>query len=348
MRAAIIGTGGIAHTHAQSIRSLGHSVSLVVGHTLPSAQRFAGEYGCECFTDTLTEEQLKKVDCVHVCAPPERHYELVKLCLESGKHVLCEKPLSLRYEDAKELSALAEAKGVAAAVDFNNRFYPTCTQVRGLVAEMGDPVLIHGHYQQEFNILPCPYSWRYREATRATSEIGSHFIDLMRYLTGLEVEAVSAVFQTLQPEGRVRDGLLYPDGEGEAVTVSNEDTAVVTFRLSGGAVASAVFSEISPGRSNDLSLEILSASRSVSWCSESPYQVVTGEKAKGLTCRTSAFGGGFTDTFTDCFRAFYCAVETGLRDPRLATFRDGAVNTLICSCIAQSAHNGGTFVPVRE
>lgn len=348
MRAAIIGTGGIAHTHAQAIRALGHSLSLVVGHTQSSAERFAAAYGCSRFSDTLTESLLNDVDCVHICAPPERHYEMVKQCLDGGKHVLCEKPLSLRYEDAKALTALARAKDVVAAVDFNNRFYPACTQIRETVAQMGQIVLIHGHYQQEFHIMPAPYSWRYQEATRATSEIGSHFIDLMGFLTGLEVESVSAVFQTVCPQRKVRDGIMYPDGAGEPISVTNEDIAAVTFRLKGGALVSAVFSEISPGRSNDLSIEILSANRSISWCSEAPYHIVTGQKETGLVHRCNAFGGGFTDTFSACFQAFYTAVEKGQWDPRLATFHDGAVNTLICSCIAKSAHNGGAFVPVRE
>lgn len=347
MRAAIIGTGLIAHTHADSIRALGHTVGLVVGHSPASAEVFARQYGCGHFTDILTASDLEGIDCIHVCVPPEHHAGIVRECLRQGKNVLCEKPLSLRPEEAAELAALARERGVVAAVDFNNRFYPACTGIRQAVAEdLGPVVLVQGHYRQEFHMLPAPWSWRYTEALRATTEIGSHFIDLMRYLTGLEVEAVGATFLNTVPERRVRGGVMYPDGEGTAVTVRNEDAAIVTFRLSGGAVAGAVFSEISPGRSNDLSIEISSAEGSVSWCSEQPYQTVTGKKGEGLTTRCDAFGGGFTGTFTDCFRAVYRTIETGKWDPRLASFRDGAVNAAVCAAIAQSAKSGGGFVEV--
>jgi Predicted dehydrogenases and related proteins len=348
MKAAVIGTGGIAHTHADAIRSLGHTVALVVGHSAASAERFAGEVGCPVFTDHLSAAALADVDCVHICTPPENHAALVRACVEAGKNVLCEKPLTLSAGEAEELTALAEERGVLAAVDFNNRFYPACGRVRAAVEELGPVALVQGHYRQEFHILPAPYSWRYTEELRATTEIGSHFIDLMRYLTGLEVEAVSAAFLNAVPRRRLRDGVMYAGGDGEPILVRNEDAVAATFRLTGGALASAVFSEISPGRSNDLSIEISSADRSVSWCSERPYEMVAGRKDAGLTRFCNAFAGGFTDTFRGCFEAFYRAAASGVRDERLATFRDGAANVRICAALAQSARSRGEFVEVES
>lgn len=346
MRTAIIGTGGIAAVHAAAVRSLGHTLSLAVGHSLAGAEAFARAQGCARFTDRLRPEDLEQVDCVHICTPPEAHAQAVRTCLAAGKSVLCEKPLSLSAGEAAELDALASRSGVLAAVDFNNRFYPACARFRAETERLGPVVLVQGHYRQEFHILPAPYSWRYTEELRATTEIGSHFIDLLRYLTGLEAEAVSASFLNTAPRRFVRDGMLYASGGGTPVVVTSEDAAAVTFRLTGGALAAAVFSEISPGRSNDLTIEVSSAERSVSWCSQRPYEVVTGARGEGLTVQTDAFGGGFTDTFRDCFAAFYSAAETGVRDPRLATFRDGAANAAVCAAIARSARSGGGFVEV--
>ncbi len=348
MKTAIIGTGGIARVHAAALQELGHTISLVTGHSAAEAELFAGEVGCGRFSDHLTQEMLADVDCVHICVPPENHAEFIKTCLSAGRHILCEKPLSLSADEAAELAALAKARGIVAAVNFNNRFYPACDRVRSAAADMDRIVLVQGHYRQEFHILPAQYSWRYREALRATTEIGSHFIDLMRYLTGLEAEAVSASFLNATPDRRVRDGIMYADGEGEPVTVSSEDAAAVMFRLTGGALASAVFSEISPGRSNDLTIEISSPGKSVSWCSERPYETVTGEPGGGLVHRCDAFGGGFSDTFRDGFQAFYQTVESGIPDPRLATFQDGAVNAAVCAAILESAHSNGEFVEVRR
>lgn len=348
MRAAIVGTGGIAQVHAAALRELGHTITLVLGHSSASAELFSKKVGCDRFSDHLSEELLADVDCVHICVPPENHAEFIKTCLRAGKHVLCEKPLSLSAQEAMELTQLAEQSGVVAAVNFNNRFYPACDRLRSAASAMNRIVLVQGHYRQEFHILPTQYSWRYKEELRATTEIGSHFIDLMRYLTGLEVESVSAAFLNATPERRLRDGMMYPDGDGEPVTVSSEDAAAVTFRLSGGALAGAVFSEISPGRSNDLTIEISSPDQSVSWCSQRPYETVTGELGGGLTHRCDAFGGGFSDTFRDSFQAFYQTVESGVRDPRLAVFRDGAANAAICAAIAKSARSGGEYVEVES
>lgn len=348
MRTAIVGTGGIAKVHAAALQELGHSIAFVMGHSSASAELFAKQVGCGRFSDHLSESLLADVDCVHICVPPENHAAFIKTCLRAGKHVLCEKPLSLSAREAAELSGLAEKSGVTAAVNFNNRFYPACDRVRSAAAAMNRIVLVQGHYRQEFHILPAPYSWRYREELRATTEIGSHFIDLMRYLTGLEVESVSAAFLNATPERYLRDGMMYPDGDGVPVAVASEDAAAVTFRLSGGALASAVFSEISPGRSNDLTIEISSPDKSVSWCSQQPYETVSGELGIGLTHRCDAFDGGFSDTFRDSFQAFYQTAESGIRDPRLATFRDGAVNAAICAAIAKSARSGGAYVEVSE
>ena len=347
MKVAVVGTGFMAHTHAKAIQSLGHEVSLVVGHSLDSAEHFAGEFRCGDYTDALSENSLADIDCVHICTPPEYHYEQVSLCLKAKKHVLCEKPLSLSAEEAKKLADMAEASGSICAVNFNNRFYPSAVQTRDIVKNMGRLLLIHGHYFQEFHRLPAVYSWRYKEPLRAVSEIGSHLFDQMRFFTGSEVEAVSAVFQNAFPQRVLRNRWMYPDGEGEKISVSSEDAAAVMLRLRGGAIASILLSEVSPGRSNDLSIEIVSDERSVSWCSEEPYQVITGEQGKLITSK-NAFSGGFTSTFNDCFAAFYRAVETGERDERLASFRDAAVNAEIISAVEKSAHSDGAWIKLKE
>lgn len=346
MKTAILGTGGIAHTHAAALQALGQELTLVVGHTLSGAEQFARELHCPHFTDHLTPEALAEVDCVHVCTPPESHFEQVSLCLKAGKHVLCEKPLSLSPAEAVQLTGLAESSGSVCAVNFNNRFYPSAQRVRQQAAEMGRLLLVHGRYFQEFHRMPAAYSWRYREPLRAVSEIGSHLIDQLRFFTGLEVESVSAVFQNAFPHRVLRDGMLYPDGEGTPIEVASEDAAAVMLRLEGGALASVLLSEISPGRSNDLALELVSADRSISWCAEEPYSIVTGTQG-ALTVRKNAFSGGFTDTFTDCFAAFYRAVETGQRDPRLAAFRDAAINAVVVAAMAESARADGAWMDLR-
>ena len=346
MRAAIIGTGLIAHNHAMALRQQGHVLHGVVSRRAENAMQFAGQYGCGVFGDTLTPEMLSGVDAVHICTPPGEHFAYAKMALEAGKAVFCEKPLTFSSREAEELCRLAEERGLLAAVNFNNRFYPACTILRAQAAESGAVELIHGHYRQEFQMMPAPWSWRYTDPYRAISEIGSHFVDLMRYLSGKEVESLSAMCHTVEPQRCVREGMMERGGEGEAVTVTNEDAVSVTFRLAGGGMASAFFSEISPGRSNDLAIELVTMEESYAFHSEDPYAITVGRKGQGIAREANAFGGGFSTTFFDAVSAFYASLETGVVDERLAALEDGLAAVKLCDAMKKSAQLGGQCVSV--
>jgi len=346
MRAAVIGTGLIAHNHAQALRQQGHELFWVVSRRLISAKQFALQYGCEHYSDALTEEVLEHVDVVHICTPPGDHFAYAKAALEAGKAVFCEKPLTFSAEEAEELCRVAEKTGALAAVNFNNRFYPACEALKQELYEEGPVRLVHGHYRQEFQSIPAPWSWRYTDPYRASTEIGSHFVDLMRYLTGLEVESLSAVFSTFRPERRVENGMMVPDGEGEAVTVTNEDAVALTMRLSGGAVASVFLSEVSPGRGNDISIEVICDDTVLEWQSEDPYAVYRGRKGEGVARVSNPFAGGFSTTFVDSVGAFYASLENGGLDGRLASLRDGLAAVKICEAMKRSAEQNGAFVTI--
>ena len=346
MRAAIIGTGLIAHNHAQALRQQGHELIWVVSRRKESAKQFAGQYGCGVYSDTLTPEMLREVDAVHVCTPPGEHYPYVKMALEAGKAVFCEKPLTFDAAQAEELCRLAAERGVLAAVNFNNRFYPACEEIRQRLYECGPVELVHGHYRQEFQMMPAPWSWRYTDPYRAVTEIGSHFVDLMRYLSGKEVESLSAMFHTVQPGRTVREGMMVEDGEGRAVCVTNEDAVSVSFRFVGGGMGSAFFSEISPGRSNDLAIELVTMEESYAFHSEDPYAITVGGKGRGIAREANAFGGGFSTTFFDAVAVFYASLETGVVDERLATLEDGLAAVKLCEAMKESARLGGQCVSV--
>ena len=348
MRAVIVGTGLIAHNHAQALRQQGHELFGVVSRRMEGAKQFAGQYGCGVYSDALSAELLAGADAVHVCTPPGEHYPYVKMALKAGKAVFCEKPLTFDAAQAEELCCLAEEKGVLAAVNFNNRFYPACGEIRQRLYECGGVELVHGHYRQEFQMMPAPWSWRYTDPYRAVTEIGSHFVDLMRYLSGKEVESLSAMFHTVQPGRVVREGMMVDGGTGDSVTVTNEDAATVNFRFAGGGMGSVFLSEISPGRSNDLAIELVTMEESFAFHSEDPYAIRVGRKGCGIARESNAFGGGFSTTFSDAIAAFYASLEAGGLDDRLATLRDGLAAARICEAMKRSAKMGGAFVKVDE
>ena len=344
MRAAVIGTGLIAHNHAQALRQQGHELFWVVSRRKSSAKQFAGQYGCEGCADALTAEILGAVDTVHICTPPGEHFAYAKMALEAGKAVFCEKPLTFSAQEAEALCRIAEEKGVLAAVNFNNRFYGACAALKERLGEMGRVELVHGHYRQEFQMMPAPWSWRYTDPYRAITEIGSHFVDLMRYLSGREVESLSAMSHTVAPQRVVRGGMMERDGEGESVTVTNEDALSVSFRFAGGGMGSAYFSEIDPGRSNDLAISLVTPRGRLEWQSEDPYAIAVGCKGGGIARQANAFGGGFSTTFFAAIAAFYESLETGVKDERLASLRDGLAAVKLCQAMKESAAQGGAVV----
>ena len=144
------------------------------------------------------------VDAVYIHLPNHIHIEWATLCLQAGKHVLCEKPLAM---DSKESAALVELSAahpeLAAGVNYNIRCYPLCIEAREMIAagDLGEVLHITGSYTQDWLSKPTDYNWRVLAdeggQLRAVADIGTHWFDLMMTLTGLELEAVCADLKTV-------------------------------------------------------------------------------------------------------------------------------------------------------
>lgn len=358
MRIAIIGSGNIAGVHAKALKELGHTIAVVINANLKSAETFASKYGAESFGADFSLALEKGIDCVHICTPPVLHYKAVKAALEAGKHVVCEKPMCLEPAEAKELMLLAEKKRLVGAVNFNVRFYDACRQAREAISapDFGDVFLIHGSYLQEFHALPAEYSWRYKPELAgpmiATTEIGSHWIDLARFWTGLEIMEVSANYGRLAPERHLSEGMLYKaqKEDKDKITVAAEDAAVISLRFSNGAIGNLLLSEVSHGRINSIDLEVTGTEQSVWWNSEDPYCLNTSSKGRGINTRINAFSGGFPDTFKAFFEEVYKDIEGGgpSARPEYPTFHDGYVNSAVCSAIYESANSNSVWVRVKQ
>ena len=156
MKIAIIGYGMMGQRHAQALRALGYDVSVLMGRDRERTESAAREMGIgESCTD-FGYLQERGIDVIHVCTPPSGHYGVIKKALESGMHVISEKPFVFSEEEGKELVRLAEGKGLVNAVGFNCRYHAACTEameeVRG--GKLGEVLLVNGSYMQEFHALP--------------------------------------------------------------------------------------------------------------------------------------------------------------------------------------------------
>src|SRR6266566_1812235 len=138
------------------------------------------------------------VGVVHVTSPNHLHVPQASAVLAAGKHVICEKPLAMTATESAALVEQAERSGKVNAVNFNIRFYPLHQHIREAVAggDLGDVRFVTGHYFQDWLLHDTDWNWRLEPdkggALRAVGDIGSHWLDLMEFVTGQPIVSVMA------------------------------------------------------------------------------------------------------------------------------------------------------------
>ncbi len=375
--AAVIGGGFIGAAHLEALRRLNVPVRGLLGRTHDAGQR-AGELGV-AHTYASLEDLLADpaVEVVHVASPNASHYPQVRQILQAGRHVVCEKPLATTSAESAVLAAEAQAAGVVAAVNFNLRFYPLNQHVRQLVADggIGVPRLISGQYLQDWLLLDTDWNWRLDPEVggelRAVADIGSHWLDLVAFLSGDPISQVLADLATFVPVRRRPTGPVQTFARGDAgatvdVEVRSEDAATILVRFASGARGAVTVSQLSPGRKNSLRYEIDGSTAAVAWDSERPDELWLGRRdaPNEILLRNPALmnragaaaafmpGGhveGFADTFKAAFAAIYADIAAGApsASPAYATFADGHDEMLVNDAVAASARSG-TWVAVAR
>ena len=126
MKMGILGSGGIAHTMANTVKEMKDVELYAVGsRTLENAEKFAAEFGISKAYGSYEELAADpEVDLVYVATPHSHHYPHVKLLLEHGKHVLCEKAFTVNANQARELFQMAEEKNLLLTEAIWTRYIP--------------------------------------------------------------------------------------------------------------------------------------------------------------------------------------------------------------------------------
>ena len=375
---AVIGSGFIGVVHIEALRRIGVRVTGLLSASAEKGVQRAESLGLARSYATL-EEVLDdpEVSVVHVTSPNELHHPQVKQILAAGRHVICEKPLTMTSAESAELVDLAVRSGLVNAVNFNIRFYPLNQHVSQLVCDggIGDVRLVTGRYHQDWLLHDTDWNWRLERdqggALRAVGDIGSHWLDLTSFATGLRVEAVMADLTTFipvrhKPTGEVLTFSTERPAETVPVDIHTEDVATILIHYEGGARGSVSISQLSPGRKNSLVYQIDGSSSAVAWDSEQPEQLWIGhrDQPNELLLRNPALmneagrtaarlpGGhveGFADTFGAVFSAVYTDIAAGgpSPEPRYATFAAGHEEMLIGDAVLESARTGA-WAPVRR
>lgn len=369
IKAAIVGTGFIGPAHLEALRRIPNvEVTGLVEVNQEVAESKAKELGIAnayTFENMLKDESIQVV---HICTPNFLHFPQSKACLLAGKHVVCEKPLSMTVAEAEELVSLAKELGLVNAVHFNLRYYPMVRQMKMMRQKgmLGDVYSVMGSYLQDWLFHKTDYSWRLDPkqsgGSRAVADIGSHLLDMTEYVTGLKIKEVMADFSTvhktrLKPKKAVesfaRKALDLSDYD--EYEVNSEDHATVMLRFDNGRTGSITVSQVSAGRKNRLNLEIAGSKSNFEFNSERPNQLWMGnrdtpnaimmkdpalmdEDARSLVSFPGGHQEGFPDTSKQLFKEVYAAVREGKQpdSPSFPTFADGLRELRIGDAIVES------------
>ena len=210
IRFGLIGAGAIAAAHLEALQTLGEQATCVGIHDLDAAasKGMADKFGCTAYQNLEDFLNKAKPEAVILCTPPSTHAPLAMAMMERGISVLCEKPLSIRPENARAMLAAADAAGVVFTMASKFRYVDDVETARNLIHEgaIGEVVLLENTFAARVDM---------KGRWNATPEIGgggvlmdngTHSADIVRYLLGPvgEVQATEGNrFQGLDVEDTV-------------------------------------------------------------------------------------------------------------------------------------------------
>jgi len=357
---ALVGTGMIAEVHRRAIAATGAVLRGVLGSSVQRSQAVAVAWGVNAYAsmaDLLADSQ---VQVVHVCTPNALHFEMAADVLRAGKHVVCEKPLATEVAHAQELQALADAYGRVATVPYVYRYHPMVREARARIQSgaVGAIKLMHGSYLQDWLLAATDSNWRVDAGqggqSRAFADIGSHWCDLIEFVSGDRFASTTAVLSTAQTERpqQARATFSRVEVAGAMAAVQTEDIACALFRTERGVPVNLTVSQVSAGRKNRLWFEIDGEQESLTFDQETPDQLWVGQRDRiSLLVKDPSQGSaeqrrmailpaGHAQGYNECFAAFvrdsYDAIRGGTPEG-LPTFADGVRSAHVIQAVLQAS-----------
>lgn len=260
----MLGYGSIGKLHALAYRSIPgiypslprYVMAAVCTSSAETADAAAREGGFNrAYADMRALVADPDVHVIDIVLPNHAHKEAILLALEAGKHVTCEKPLALSVAEAREIAAAAARSRSRLGMTFNYRFAPALAKARALIeaGALGEIYGFHGEYLHGgYQDASRPLSWRMRFESSgggAIVDLGSHVIDLIRWLLG-EVAEVFAETKTYIAQRPLKKG------GSELGRVTVDDAAWMQLRMASGALGSLIVSRFATGSADDLHIRI--------------------------------------------------------------------------------------------
>jgi predicted dehydrogenase len=294
IKVGVIGAGYIGMVHLEMLRRIPLAEVVAVADSNPDLARRAGERWGIPHVHAEAEAVLADpgIQVVHVCAPNNVHFDINRRAILAGKDILSEKPLALDSRESGELLRLAEERGTLTGIDFCYRYYPVVQEAAARVrrGDLGEVRAVTGHFLQDWLFYDTDYSWRLDPAVagraNVIADLGSHWCDLARFITGQRIVEVFSELHTCIPvRQRPKAGPLSfaarQQGEAEPVPVELDDYAALLLRLENGARGSFTTCQVCAGRKVDLEIQVYGSRESYAWSHVHPNALWIGHRDRG-------------------------------------------------------------------
>jgi len=369
-RAGVIGTGFVGVAHVEALRRLGYVNVLSIADNYNAKDKAEQMNIPHHFNDYKEMIDNMDLEVVHICTPNSTHRDMAVYALEHGVNVICEKPLCCNTKEAKDMLEIAKRSDLVHAVNFHNRFYPMTYEMKQMIksGELGDIFTIHGGYIQDWLLYDTDYNWRLHSSesgkTRVAADLGSHWMDLVQYITGFKIVEVFAEFKTVHPVRKMPNKPLeafsktkFNPEDYKPFSIDTEDFAAILLRFDNGTVGSMVVSQVFAGKKNKMNILIAGSKKSVEWDLDNLENLIIGSKDKanevltkdislvsdstrGLISYPAGHAEGYPDAFKQGFKQIYSYIANRNSIKEFATFEDGLNEMIINKCIYESAKSG--------
>ena len=310
-------------------------------------------------------KRASRLDLITVATPNSSHFEITRAFLEAGFDVLCEKPMTTTVAEAEEIVETARNHQRICAVNFGYSGYPLVRHARAMVArgDLGRVRVVvtefaHGHHANAAEADNPRVRWRYDPAVMGASSVfadcGIHALHLACFITGQQVESLSADFAST-----IRGRQL-------------EDDALLAFRMSQGTVGRLWTSAVAIGRVHGLTIQVYGELGGLRWQQEQPNQLywtplgaptsIIERGAAGLSAdadRATHLTVGHAEGFLGAFGNIYADLAEVLQarkagrpaNPLALSYpraEDGLLSITAVRAAADSASAGGAWVKLRD
>lgn len=316
----------------------------------------------------IREAKLKNgIEAVAIVTPNHVHFEAAREFLKRGIHVICDKPLTSTLSDARKLKKLAEESEALFVLTHNYTGYPMVRQAREMVAngELGTIRLVQMEYPQDWLTEAVEQTgskqaeWRTDPARSgaggSTGDIGTHAYNLGCFVSGLELEELSAELDSFVPGRKLDDNA----------------HVMMRFKEKDGARAKGMLwcSQVAPGHENGLKVRVYGTKGGIEWVQADPnylWYTPFGEPKRLITRNGAGAGAaaarvsrvpsghpegyleGFANIYTEAARAIFAKRSGQKVDPAVLypTVDDGLKGMVFVDACVQSSKKNGAWVKV--